>query len=145
MIEDMGVDEDVSAEPIAPSVLDTAGETAPEPIAPAEPVAAAAAPQAVAWQAPAQPDLVSPAVHEEIEALRAEIAALRAMQNHASYAAPTVDPEALKGCFALIEERLSGLEFRVEEQDAALRRVLTLLVDWVERDERAADPERNAA
>ena len=45
----------------------------------------------------------------------------------------------------MIEERLSGLEFRVEEQDAALRRVLTLLVDWVERDERAADPERNAA
>lgn len=145
VIEDMGVDEDVSAEPIAPSVLDSAGETAPEPIAPAEQVAAAPAPQAVAWQAPAQPHLVSPAVHEEIEALRAEIAALRAMQNHASYAAPTVDPEALKGCFALIEERLSGLEFRVEEQDAALRRVLTLLVDWVERDERAADPERNAA
>jgi putative secretion ATPase (PEP-CTERM system associated) len=31
-------------------------------------------------------------------------------------------------------ERLAELEARLEEQDAALRRVLTLLVDWVEAD-----------
>ncbi|RZM05321.1 MAG: general secretion pathway protein GspA, partial [Sphingomonas sp.] len=30
------------------------------------------------------------------------------------------------------------LEHRVEEQDEALRRVLTLLVDWIEADERPA-------
>ncbi|MEK7342392.1 MAG: XrtA/PEP-CTERM system-associated ATPase [Pseudomonadota bacterium] len=74
----------------------------------------------------------------EIEALRAEIASLRAMQAHAPFGAPAqpeIDPEALKSCFALIEERLSALEFRAEEQDTALRRVLTLLVDWVEREE----------
>ncbi|MDO7835035.1 XrtA-associated ATPase [Sphingobium sp. HBC34] len=78
----------------------------------------------------------------EIEALRAEIASLRAMQAHAPFAQPTqpeIDPEALKGCFTLIEERLSSLEFRAEEQDTALRRVLTLLVDWVEREEQLAD------
>lgn len=43
--------------------------------------------------------------------------------------------------------RIAALEARVEEQDAALRRVLTLLVDWVESD--AARPDyariRNAA
>lgn len=74
----------------------------------------------------------------EIEALRAEIASLRAMQAHPPFGAPAqpeIDPEALKGCFTLIEERLSSLEFRAEEQDTALRRVLTLLVDWVEREE----------
>ena len=74
----------------------------------------------------------------EIEALRAEIASLRAMQAHPPFGAPAqpeIDPEALKGCFTLIEERLSALEFRAEEQDTALRRVLTLLVDWVEREE----------
>lgn len=81
----------------------------------------------------------------EIEALRAEIASLRAMQAHAPFAQPVqptqpeIDPEALKGCFTLIEERLSSLEFRAEEQDTALRRVLTLLVDWVEREEQLAD------
>jgi putative secretion ATPase (PEP-CTERM system associated) len=78
----------------------------------------------------------------EIEGLRAEVASLRAVQAHAPFAAPTapeIDPEALKGCFTLIEERLSALEFRAEEQDGALRRVLTLLVDWVEREEQLAD------
>ena len=32
----------------------------------------------------------------------------------------------------LLAERVAGLEARLEEQEAALRRVLTLLVDWVE-------------
>lgn len=41
----------------------------------------------------------------------------------------------------LVDERLAALETRIEEQDAALRRVLTLLVDWMEADEpRAAAP-----
>ena len=33
-----------------------------------------------------------------------------------------------------MREWLAALEARIEEQDAALRRVLTLLVDWVEGD-----------
>ncbi len=33
------------------------------------------------------------------------------------------------------EARIAMLEAQIEEQDAALRRVLTLLVDWVEREE----------
>ena len=38
--------------------------------------------------------------------------------------------------------RIERLEERIDEQDEALRRVLTLLVDWVEADERipAAPP-----
>ncbi len=40
---------------------------------------------------------------------------------------------------ALID-RIAALEDRLEEQDAALRRVLTLLVDWVEGDQRRPDP-----
>lgn len=76
-------------------------------------------------------------MQDEIAALRAEIASLRAVQAHVPFApAPTIDPEALKSCFTLIEERLSSLEFRAEEQDAALRRVLTLLIEWVEREDR---------
>jgi general secretion pathway protein A len=41
------------------------------------------------------------------------------------------------------DARLAALEARVDAQDAALRRVLTLLVDWVEADARA--PERPSA
>lgn len=33
------------------------------------------------------------------------------------------------------DDRLAAIEARLEEQDAALRRVLTLLVDWVEEEE----------
>ena len=47
--------------------------------------------------------------------------------------APEADPQ--------VDERLAALEQRIEEQDAALRRVLTLMVDWMEADEpRAAAP-----
>ncbi|WP_174292741.1 ExeA family protein, partial [Sphingomonas bacterium] len=35
----------------------------------------------------------------------------------------------------VLSDRLADLEARMEEQDAALRRVLTLLVDWVETDQ----------
>lgn len=83
----------------------------------------------------------------EIEALRAEIASLRAVQSHVPFAAPqpAIDAEALKSCFTLIEERLSALEFRAEEQDTALRRVLTLLVDWVEREEQMSETQAGFA
>jgi putative secretion ATPase (PEP-CTERM system associated) len=40
---------------------------------------------------------------------------------------------------ATLEARIAALEARVDEQDAALRRVLTLLVDWVETDSHRAD------
>ena len=36
--------------------------------------------------------------------------------------------------------RITSLEARMEDQDATLRRVLTLLVDWVETDKRPATP-----
>ena len=91
----------------------------------------------------ARPD---PSMHllDEIASLRAEIDTLRA-ENDFARSAPSVDPEALKDCFALVEERLSTLEFRVTEQDTALRRVLTLLVEWVEREERLGEAQQSAA
>jgi general secretion pathway protein A len=45
---------------------------------------------------------------------------------------------------SVLEARIAALETRIEEQDGALRRVLTLLVDWVENDARA-DAARSAA
>lgn len=108
----------------------------PEDMAQDEPTAPE--PSAVA-DTPADADLTALRrdMQDEIAALRAEIASLRAVQAHVPFApAQTIDPEALKSCFTLIEERLSSLEFRAEEQDAALRRVLTLLIEWVEREDR---------
>ncbi len=85
-------------------------------------------------------------MQDEIAALRAEIASLRAVQSHAPFTPPqTIDPDALKDCFTLIEERLASLEFRAEEHDVALRRVLTMLVEWVEREDRMDGVARDAA
>ncbi|HEV2599240.1 XrtA/PEP-CTERM system-associated ATPase [Sphingopyxis sp.] len=52
-------------------------------------------------------------------------------------AAPAVAPEQL----AALEAQIASLEERLVEQDAALRRVLDLLIEWVERDpENAPNP-----
>jgi putative secretion ATPase (PEP-CTERM system associated) len=44
-----------------------------------------------------------------------------------------------------LERRVAALEARLEEQEAALRRVLTLLVDWVEGDAAPVSYRHNAA
>jgi hypothetical protein len=44
----------------------------------------------------------------------------------------------LTGIDTELRERVAMLEERMDEQEAAIRRVLTLLIDWVERDEPVA-------
>ncbi|SCW44444.1 putative secretion ATPase, PEP-CTERM locus subfamily [Sphingobium faniae] len=131
VMADMGIDE-AEPEAVAPSALDAVVEGAE-----ARPVVDVPARNVEAIAAVPADEIAPPALLEEIAALRVEIASLRAAQAHVAMT-PSVDPEALKDCFTLIEERLSSLEARAQEQDTALRRVLTLLIDWVEREERMA-------
>ncbi|MFK4793173.1 XrtA/PEP-CTERM system-associated ATPase [Sphingobium sp. ZW T5_29] len=143
VVADMGADSDAALEPVRPSVLDCVEE---DDIVPAQPQKAVEANEAIALRAEIealrarQPE-PSVTLTTEIATLRAELNRLRAGQAEIQ----AVDPEALKDCFTLIEERLSSLEFRVGEQDVALRRVLTLLVEWVEREQRMGDPQQSAA
>ena len=143
VVADMGADSDAALEPVRPSVLDCVEE---DDIVPAQPQKAVEANEAIALRAEIealrarQPE-PSVTLTTEIATLRAELNRLRAGQAEIQ----AVDPEALKDCFTLIEERLSSLEFRVGEQDVALRRVLTLLVEWVEREQRMGDPQHSAA
>jgi putative secretion ATPase (PEP-CTERM system associated) len=52
-------------------------------------------------------------------------------------AAPAIDPDQI----AALKAQIASLETRLVEQDAALRRVLDLLIEWVERDpENAPNP-----
>ena len=141
VIEDMGADSDAAVQPMPSSVLDRAEETpvAAPAVALAEPARKTLRAELNALRS-RQPE-PSPMLMEEIATLRAEVDALRIEQATIQ----AVDPEALKDCFTLIEERLSALEFRVGEQDTALRRVLTLLVDWVEREQRMGDAPHSAA
>jgi len=57
--------------------------------------------------------------------------------------APAAAPAAAidEAHVAALQEQIAGLEARLTEQDAALRRVIDLLIEWVERDpENAPDP-----
>ncbi len=66
-----------------------------------------------------------------------EVLARMAAADGDASAAPAVDPEQL----AALEAQIASLETRLVEQDAALRRVLDLLIEWVERDpENAPNP-----
>jgi len=93
---------------VAPTAANETAREWPQPVA-AAPVAAAPAP----FAAPAEPaPVVTPTPSD------------------AAPAAPTIDPEQL----ATLEKQIASLEERLVEQDAALRRVLDLLIEWVERD-----------
>jgi general secretion pathway protein A len=90
----------------------------------AEPVADGPAPFAAPAEAARVVTLSAPDAEEDILELAAESVDAPAP------AAPAVDPEHL----AALEAQIASLEERLVEQDAALRRVLDLLIEWVERD-----------
>ncbi|GAO77794.1 MULTISPECIES: XrtA/PEP-CTERM system-associated ATPase [unclassified Sphingopyxis] len=93
---------------VAPTAANETAREWPQRVA-AAPVAAATAP----FAAPTEPaPVVTPTPSD------------------AAPAAPTIDPEQL----ATLEKQIASLEERLVEQDAALRRVLDLLIEWVERD-----------
>jgi putative secretion ATPase (PEP-CTERM system associated) len=55
---------------------------------------------------------------------------------------PAAEPPAESPALSAMEDRVAQLEARLEQQEAALRRVLTLLVDWSEIDNRAGEARR---
>jgi len=66
-----------------------------------------------------------------------EVLARMAAADGDAPASPAIDPEQLTA----LEAQIASLEVRLVEQDAALRRVLDLLIEWVERDpENAPNP-----
>jgi len=66
-----------------------------------------------------------------------EIEAEAVVEAEAPVAAAPIDDDHL----VALQRQIAGLEARIADQDAALRRVLDLLIDWVERDPaNAPDP-----
>lgn len=47
--------------------------------------------------------------------------------------------DAMDETIAGMDQQIAGLESRIEEQEAALRRILTLLIDWIEGDSHRPD------
>jgi len=70
----------------------------------------------------------------ELQALRADVHSLRtAMEDAAEQEQEPSDGDRL----ARIEARLGRIETRLEDQDEALRRILSKLIDWMDEDEGA--------
>ena len=115
----------IDAKVVDAVIADITGDM-PAPTTPApRPVVAAPAP------AP-EPEIV--AAPEPIEA--SEPVATREPLAVVEPAAPANDPKPAS--IEIAHDRFAAIETRLEEQDAALRRVLALLVDWVEGNEAAA-------
>ncbi len=105
---------------------------------PVEEVVAAAATVAAPTPAP----FAQPAANETAPEWprRADESAAEAVPPVAAPAAPAVDPEHI----VALEQQVASLEARLVEQDEALRRVLDLLIEWVERDpENAPNPAKS--
>ena len=114
----------------------------PKPIAPAPLAEAPRAPVVEAEAADADPmPMTPPPPPAPTSARPIRLAAVPdvpppepAVQAVPEPAAAREDDDAATPSIAAIEARLHAIEARLDEQDAALRRVLTLLVDWVEGD-----------
>lgn len=70
------------------------------------------------------------ALQAEVEALNAAIARSEAQEDEADL------PEGAEPRVAELEMRLAKAEARLDEQDEVLRRILSKLIEWVERDSR---------
>jgi putative secretion ATPase (PEP-CTERM system associated) len=115
----------IDAKVVDAVIADITGDM-PAPSAPApRPVVAAPEPKL-------EPEIV--AVPEPIKA--PEPVATREPLAAVEPAAPANDPRPAP--IEIAHDRFAAIEARLEEQDAALRRVLALLVDWVEGNEAAA-------
>ena len=80
-----------------------------------------------------------PAIAPEPVAVEADSSVRRFVPRTAPAAAPEPDAEhRAQPLPAAVEARIAALEARVNQQEGALRRVLTLLVDWVEADRQEA-------
>jgi general secretion pathway protein A len=94
----------------------------------AQPAPPAAAPEPVLPLRSSRPVVVEPIVEAQGHAEPALVHASKPEPQPIVFAerapAPAPDP--------MLERKLAALEARAEEQEATLRRVLTLLVDWVE-------------
>lgn len=119
-LETAGIEDGPSAAPVAA----TAAADAPAaPAAPAAEGGAAAVPETAQGG-------FSPAalhrIHDELEDLRRQIALTAGLG---------VEQSAVQERLERIEQRLTRAEARGEEQEAALRRILTMLIDWVEQED----------
>lgn len=121
---DMGLETEEATD--APAEAPAAAPAAVAPPAPAVAAVAEAAPVAAPQPAPTVDPTALHRIHDELEDLRRQISLTAGLG---------VAPKDVTERLDAIEQRLAAAEARGEEQEAALRRILTMLIDWVEQEE----------
>ncbi len=143
VVAEIEADRGIDAATLAPLPVDQIVAAAATAVAPTPAPYAAPTPAnetALEWPqraADGRPPFAEPARVAAQEAPEAREADVLDLTPEAAPTAPAIDPEHL----AALEQQIASLEERLVEQDAALRRVLDLLIEWVERDpENAPNP-----
>lgn len=125
----------VASEVVAVAVEPEPAFAEPQPIVGAAGYDAAAPRAAVAFGAePTVSQLDSARLADRI----ASLDELVALQGH-RITAITDDLRLDRNTQSANDDRIAALEARIEEQEAALRRILTLLIDWIESDSHRPD------
>jgi putative secretion ATPase (PEP-CTERM system associated) len=146
VVAEIEADRGIDASTLAPLAVDEVVAAAAAAVAPTPAPFAAPTPAnetALEWPqraADGRPPFAEPAqtvILTPPDPTADEVLERMAAAEGAAPTAPAVDPEQL----AALEAQIASLETRLVEQDAALRRVLDLLIEWVERDpENAPNP-----
>ncbi|MGD9809922.1 MAG: XrtA/PEP-CTERM system-associated ATPase [Sphingobium sp.] len=120
---DMGVDTDAEPAPLPPSALDGIEDEqgGPSPT------------DADAFQAVDEEEADRSVPSMELHQIRDELEDLRRVITMSGSMGGVQQEFADR--LALLEDRVAAVESRGDEQESALRRMLTMLVDWVESDE----------
>ena len=117
-----------------PEMVSATAQPMPLPI-----IGAAIAPPGPIEPVPTPAGSVSGAELARLTDQVASLEELVALQGH-RISAIAEDARGDRGAGMAVDARIVALEARIEEQEAALRRILTLLIDWIESDSHRPDP-----
>ncbi|GAA0673665.1 putative secretion ATPase (PEP-CTERM system associated) [Sphingomonas insulae] len=148
VLRDLHADLPMLAVDAPPAAEPEAAEPLPQPVVAPEPL-----PQSAAAPEPLPQSVAAAEPEREIRPIVEETTVRRFVPRTVQWLEPIDEPEAAEegietgdadpapadpapepASMSVTEERIAALEERIAEQEAALRRVLTLLVDWVEAD-----------
>lgn len=127
-----------AAEPEMAQAPEVAETPAPLPIVGPAAIEAAFVPEAPSVPTPVATPMFADSDFARLADQVANLDEIVALQGH-RISAVTEDLRDDRSTHAATDARIVALEGRIEEQEAALRRILTLLIDWIESDSHRPD------
>lgn len=127
-----------AAEPAIVDVPEVAEAPVPLPIVGPAAIESALVPDVAPVETPVASSMASDTNFARLADQIANLDEVIALQGH-RISAVAEDARDDRAVHAATDARIGALEARIEEQEAALRRILTLLIDWIESDSNRPD------